>query len=70
MRSKGSHRHFKHPERASVITVPGNEGKELAPGTLNDNTQEGRIETIERRYPVIIEQTSTGFSAYSPDVPG
>jgi predicted RNase H-like HicB family nuclease len=24
----------------------------------------------ERRYPVIIEQTSTGFSAYSPDVPG
>ena len=36
MRSRGSHRHFKHPNRASVITVPGNEGKELAPGTLND----------------------------------
>ena len=35
MRSKGSHRHFKHPEKAFVITVPGNEGKELAPGTLN-----------------------------------
>ena len=35
MRSKGSHRHFKHPDHASVITVPGNEGKELAPGTLN-----------------------------------
>ncbi len=24
----------------------------------------------ERRYPVIIEQTETGYSAYSPDVPG
>jgi predicted RNA binding protein YcfA (HicA-like mRNA interferase family) len=36
MRSKGSHRHFKHPNQAFVITVPGNEGKELAPGTLND----------------------------------
>jgi predicted RNase H-like HicB family nuclease len=24
----------------------------------------------ERRYPVVIEQTSTGSSAYSPDVPG
>jgi predicted RNA binding protein YcfA (HicA-like mRNA interferase family) len=35
MRSRGSHRHFKHPERAHLITVPGNEGKELAPGTLN-----------------------------------
>jgi predicted RNA binding protein YcfA (HicA-like mRNA interferase family) len=36
MRSKGSHRHFKHPDNPLVITVPGNEGKELAPGTLND----------------------------------
>jgi len=24
----------------------------------------------ERRYPVIIERTSTGYSAYSPDVAG
>jgi predicted RNA binding protein YcfA (HicA-like mRNA interferase family) len=35
MRSKGSHRHFKHPSKPFVITVPGNDGKELAPGTLN-----------------------------------
>ena len=35
MRSRGSHRHFKHPNEALVITVPGNEGKELAPCTLN-----------------------------------
>ncbi len=34
MRSKGSHRQFKHPNQPCVITVPGNEGKELAPGTL------------------------------------
>ena len=35
MRSRGSHRQFKHPDQVMVITVPGNEGKELAPGTLN-----------------------------------
>jgi len=35
MRSRGSHRHFKHPYQRYVITVPGTEGKELAPGTLN-----------------------------------
>ena len=35
MRSKGSHRHFKHPDQPYLITVPGNDGKELAPGTLN-----------------------------------
>lgn len=36
LRSKGSHRHFKHPRQSLVITVTGNAGKELAPGTLND----------------------------------
>ena len=35
MRSRGSHRHFKHSAQRDVITVPGNAGKELAPGTLN-----------------------------------
>ncbi len=35
MRSRGSHRHFKHPSRPMVITFPGREGQELAPGTLN-----------------------------------
>ncbi len=35
VRSKGSHRHFKHAEQRYVITVPRNMGKELAPGTLN-----------------------------------
>jgi predicted RNA binding protein YcfA (HicA-like mRNA interferase family) len=35
VRSKGSHRHFRHPDQRSLITVPGNNGKELAPGTLN-----------------------------------
>lgn len=35
VRVKGSHRHFRPPQRREVVTVPGNEGKELAPGTLN-----------------------------------
>lgn len=35
MRSRGSHRHFKHPEHKYVITVPGQDGKELSPGTLH-----------------------------------
>lgn len=36
LRRSGSHRQFRHPVRPLVITVPGNEGKDLAPGTLND----------------------------------
>jgi predicted RNA binding protein YcfA (HicA-like mRNA interferase family) len=36
LRVKGSHRQFRHPSKPLVITVPGNEGQELSPGTLND----------------------------------
>jgi predicted RNA binding protein YcfA (HicA-like mRNA interferase family) len=31
-----SHRNFRHPVHPVVITVPGNDGKELSVGTLND----------------------------------
>lgn len=29
-----------------------------------------QVEMNARRYSIVIERTSTGFSAYSPDVPG
>jgi predicted RNA binding protein YcfA (HicA-like mRNA interferase family) len=35
LRTRGSHRQFKHPAQPLVVTVPGQDGKELAPGTLN-----------------------------------
>ena len=34
-RTRGSHRQFKHPEKAGLVTVPGKPGDDLAPGTLN-----------------------------------
>lgn len=34
-RTKGSHRQFKHPARAGLVTVAGKPGEDLAPGTLN-----------------------------------
>jgi predicted RNA binding protein YcfA (HicA-like mRNA interferase family) len=36
MRTRGSHRNFKHPASPDVITVPGKDGQELAPGTPKD----------------------------------
>jgi predicted RNA binding protein YcfA (HicA-like mRNA interferase family) len=35
MRPKGSHRHSKHHQQSWLITVPRNDGKKLAAGTLN-----------------------------------
>ncbi len=33
--TKGSHRQFKDAQKSGRVTVPGNLGDELAPGTLN-----------------------------------
>ena len=34
------------------------------------DTEESRLEMSPKRYPLVIERTGTGYSAYSPDVPG
>jgi len=36
VRTKGSHHQYKHPTKPALVTVPGNPGKELAVGTLNN----------------------------------
>jgi predicted RNA binding protein YcfA (HicA-like mRNA interferase family) len=36
VRMRGSHRVFAHEERPGIVVVPGNLGKELATGTLNN----------------------------------
>ncbi len=63
-RTKGSHRQFKHATKPSLVTVPGNMGDEIAPGTLK--TSRSQI----MKYLVILGKTNTGYSAYSPDLPG
>jgi predicted RNA binding protein YcfA (HicA-like mRNA interferase family) len=35
VRTKGSHRQFKHREKPGLVTVAGKLNDELAPGTLN-----------------------------------
>lgn len=35
VRTRGSHRQYKHPTKAGLVTIPGKLGDELAPGTLN-----------------------------------
>ena len=34
-RTRGSHRQYKHPNKAGLVTVAGKPGDDLAPGTLN-----------------------------------
>jgi predicted RNA binding protein YcfA (HicA-like mRNA interferase family) len=35
VRTKGSHRQFKHPTKPGTVTVAGNTGIDVPPGTLN-----------------------------------
>jgi predicted RNA binding protein YcfA (HicA-like mRNA interferase family) len=34
-RARGSHRQFVHPDRPGVVTVSGNLGRDVPPGTLS-----------------------------------
>ncbi|MBV8455504.1 MAG: type II toxin-antitoxin system HicA family toxin [Acetobacteraceae bacterium] len=35
LRTRGSHRQFKHPTKPGLVTISGKPGDDLAPGTLN-----------------------------------
>jgi predicted RNA binding protein YcfA (HicA-like mRNA interferase family) len=35
MRQKGSHRQFQHPDKPGTVTVAGQPGVDVPPGTLN-----------------------------------
>jgi len=35
IRTKGSHRQYKHPMKTGLVTLPGKPSDDLAPGTLN-----------------------------------
>lgn len=35
VRTKGSHRQFQHPSKPGTVTIAGNSGTDVPPGTLN-----------------------------------
>ncbi|MES2764429.1 MAG: type II toxin-antitoxin system HicA family toxin [Bacteroidota bacterium] len=34
-RTRGSHRHYTHPTKKGIVTIPGKPSADLAPGTQN-----------------------------------
>ena len=35
VRIRGSHRHYKHPQKTGLVTIAGHPGVDVPPGTLN-----------------------------------
>ena len=43
-KTRGSHRHFKHPTKPGKVTVPGKMGKDVHPRTLNYILKQASLE--------------------------
>lgn len=41
--TKGSHRQYKHPAKAGRVTVSGNTGHDMAPGTYNSVLKQAQL---------------------------
>ncbi|MBN1444338.1 MAG: type II toxin-antitoxin system HicA family toxin [Planctomycetes bacterium] len=44
VRTRGSHRQFKHPGKAGLVTIAGKPGDDLAAGTLNSILRQAGLE--------------------------
>lgn len=66
-RTRGSHRQHKHPNERGLVTIAGRSSDELAKGTLSSILKTYRF---KMKYLIVVEETSTGYSAYSPDLEG
>ena len=43
-KTRGSHKHFKHPTKPGKVTVPGKMGKDVHPSTLNYILKQASLE--------------------------
>ena len=47
VRMKGSHRQFRHPDRAGTVTIAGNPNADIPPGTLGSILKQAGIRREE-----------------------
>ncbi|MFB2838336.1 GUN4 domain-containing protein [Floridanema evergladense] len=43
VRTRGSHRQYKHPTKSGLVTIPGKPSDDLAPGTLNSIWKQAQL---------------------------
>ena len=44
VRTRGSHRHFKHPKKPGLVTIAGHPGVDIPKGTMNSILKQSRSE--------------------------
>jgi predicted RNA binding protein YcfA (HicA-like mRNA interferase family) len=48
VRTRGSHRQYKHRSKRGTVTIAGNENRDLAPGTWNSILNQAALKGEER----------------------
>ncbi|VAX35949.1 Phage protein (ACLAME 338) [hydrothermal vent metagenome] len=43
IKTKGSHRQYKHPNKSGRVTIAGHSGQDLASGTLNSVLKQAKL---------------------------
>ncbi len=49
VRTRGSHRQYKHPFKRGTVTIAGNENRDVAPGTWNSILRQAGLEREDRQ---------------------
>jgi len=49
IRTRGSHRQYKHPSKLGRVTIAGHPNDDLAPGTLNSILKQAQLKEPKRR---------------------
>lgn len=49
VRTSGSHRQYKHPAKRGLVTIAGNENRDLAPGTWNSILRQAGLKKEEEQ---------------------
>jgi predicted RNA binding protein YcfA (HicA-like mRNA interferase family) len=44
-RTRGSHRHYKHPMKPGIVTIAGHPNVDIPKGTLNSILKQARLRT-------------------------
>ncbi len=47
VRTKGSHRQYKHPSKVGRVTIAGHAGDDMAPGTLNSILKQAQLKEVK-----------------------
>ncbi len=48
VRTRGDHRQYKHPSKPGRVTISGNTGRDMPPGTLNSVLKQASLKGISR----------------------